>query len=288
MTTGKKIQMKPRLRSVRQEDRVSEHFDVMSSEWDETYQQDSLNAIVLQQRSSLALEWIDQLSLPPGSRTLDIGCGPGWASVALAERGHHVSTIDLSQAMIETTRRNAISAGKEALINVSVGDAQRLPFADGTFNVVMGLGLLSYLESPDQAIGEMARVTRPGGYVLLTSANPFSLPVFFDPRRNFLLQPLRIRMRDLLTATGFWRSKTPLVTARRHPASRVDRFLESAGLLKTRGATFGFGPFTILHRQLLSEDRGKRLHSRLQALADRTTPVIRNAGRWYVVLAQKT
>jgi ubiquinone/menaquinone biosynthesis C-methylase UbiE len=280
--------LKPRIRSVRQEDRVSEHFDVISSEWDETYQTDSLGAIVLQQRSSLALEWIDQLSLPEGSRTLDVGCGPGWASVALAERGHQVSSIDLSQAMIETTRRNAVSAGKEALIDVSVGDAQRLAFADGTFSVVMGLGLLSYLESPDQAISEMARVTRPGGYVLLTSANPFSVPVFFDPRRNFLLQPLRIRVRDLLTATGLWRLKTPLVTARRYSASRVDRFLENGGLLKTRGATFGFGPFTIWHRQFLSEDRGKRLHSTLQALANSNVPVIRNAGRWYVVLAQKT
>jgi ubiquinone/menaquinone biosynthesis C-methylase UbiE len=281
-------QLKLRLGPVRQEDRVSEHFDSMSSEWDETYQGGSLNAIVLQQRSSLALEWVDQLSLPKGSRALDIGCGPGWASVALAERGYRVSGIDLSQEMIQTTRRNAVSAGKNDLVNVSIGDAQRMAFADGTFSVVIALGLLSYLESPEEAIREFARVTCSGGYVLLTSANPFSLPVFFDPRRNFLLQPLRVRVRDQLTATGLWRPKSPVVTVRRYSAHRVDGFLQRAALEKIRGTSFGFGPFTVLHRQIFLEDAGKRLHSRLQALADRDTPVIRNAGRWYVVLAQKT
>jgi ubiquinone/menaquinone biosynthesis C-methylase UbiE len=279
--------LKLRLRPVRQEDRVTEHFDSISSEWDETYQSGDLNAMVFQQRSSLALDWIDQLSLPKGARALDMGSGPGWASVALAERGYRVSSMDLSQAMIETTRRNASSAGMEELVEVSIGDAQRMAFADGTFSVVIALGLLSYLELPEQAIREMARVTRSGGYVLLTSANPFSLPVFFDPRRNFILQPLRVRVRDQLTATGLWRSKAPVVTPRRYSAKRVNGFLQSAGLQKTRGATFGFGPFTVWHRQLVSEDKGKRLHSRLQALADRNTPVIRNSGRWYVVLAQK-
>jgi SAM-dependent methyltransferase len=282
-------QLKLRLRPVRQEDRVTwtEHFDSISDDWDETYQSGSLNALVFQQRSSLALDWIDQLSLPKGSRALDIGCGPGWASVALAERGYRVSSIDLAHAMIQTTRRNAVSAGKDDLVNVSIGDAQRMAFADGTFSIVIALGLLSYLELPEQGILEMARVTRPGGYVLFTSANPFSLPVFFDPRRNFLLQPLRVRVRDQLTATGLWRSKAPVVTPRRYSSNRVDGFLQSAGLQKKRGATFGFGPFTVWHRQLFSEDSGKRLHSRLQALADRNTPVLRNAGRWYVVLAQK-
>jgi ubiquinone/menaquinone biosynthesis C-methylase UbiE len=279
--------LKYRRWSARQEARVSEHFDTITSRWDEFYQSRSLNAIVFQQRSSVALEWIDRLSLTRGSEMLEIGCGPGWSSVALAERGYRVSSIDSSLAMIETTRRNAVSADKERLINVSVGDAHRLAFADGTFTVVIALGVLSYLDAPERAIGEMARVTRPGGYVVLTSANPFSLPVFFDPRRNFLLQPLRNRVRDQLTATGLWHLKTPLVTPKRYAANRVDRLLAGAGFQKRRGGTFGFGPFTIWNRQLLSEDRGKRLHSKLQAFADDNTPVIRNAGRFYIVLAQK-
>jgi ubiquinone/menaquinone biosynthesis C-methylase UbiE len=281
-------QLKLRPRLVRQEDRVSEHFDAVSSEWDDLYHGRSLRALVFQQRSSFVLKWIEQLSLPQGSRVLDIGCGPGWVSIVLAERGFRVSSIDSAQAMIETTRRNVHSSAKEELVNVSVGDAHRLAFSDETFSVVMALGVLSYLHPPQQALREMARVTRPGGYVILTSANPFSLPDFFDPRRNFLLQPLRIRVRDQLTATGLWQLKSPLVTAKRYSAARVNRLLEGAGFRKIRAGAFGFGPFTIWHRQLLSEDRGKRLHSRLQALADRNTVVIRNAGRWYIVLAQKT
>jgi ubiquinone/menaquinone biosynthesis C-methylase UbiE len=274
--------------STRQEDRVSEHFDTSSSEWDDLYHGHSLNAMVFQQRSSFALDWIDRLSLSQGSQILDLGCGAGWSSIALAERGYRVSSIDASQVMIDTTRRNAAAAGVNGLVDVSIGDAHSLAFADDTFSMVIALGLIAYLESPERAIAEMARVTRPGGYVLLTSANPFSLPVFFDPRRNFLLQPLRVRLRDQLTSTGLWHLKNPPVTPKRYAAGRVDRMLKDAGLQKRRGATFGFGPFTIWHRHLVSEERGKRLHSRLQALADRNTLVMRNAGRWYVVLAQKT
>jgi ubiquinone/menaquinone biosynthesis C-methylase UbiE len=275
-------------RSARKEHRVSEHFDAISSKWDEIYQDRSLNAVVLQQRSSLVLDWIDQLSLPKGSRILDVGCGPGWASIALAKRGYQVASIDLSYVMTETARRNAIAAGIDDLVTVSIGDAQAMAFADGTFSAVMALGLLSFVESPEWAIREMARVTRAGGYVALTSPNPLSLPVFFDPRRNFLLRPLRIRVRDQLTAAGLWRPNAPIVTPKRYSATRVDRFLRNAGLEKRTSASFGFGPFTVWHRHLLPEDEGKRLHSTLQALADRNAPVIRNLGRWYVVLAQKT
>jgi ubiquinone/menaquinone biosynthesis C-methylase UbiE len=280
-------QLKLRPRLVRQEDRVSEHFDAVSSDWDDLYHGRSLRALVFQERSSFVLKWIDELSLPQGSRLLDIGCGPGWVSIAFAERGFCVSSVDSAHAMIETTRRNVSASAKDELVNVSVGDAHRLAFDDETFSVVMALGLLSYLDSPEQAIREMARVTRPGGYVVLTSANPFSLPDFFDPRRNALLQPVRIRVRDQLTATGLWQLKGPLVTAKRYSAARVDRLLEGAGFRKIRGGAFGFGPFTVWHRHLISEERAKRLHSRLQALADRNTVVIRNAGRWYIVLAQK-
>jgi ubiquinone/menaquinone biosynthesis C-methylase UbiE len=279
--------MAPRRTASSQEQaRVNAHFDSKSLRWHQVYADRTLNARIYQQRSSVSLEWIDELPLSRGSSILEIGCGAGWSTVGLAQRGFLVHGVDSSEAMIELTRKNAAESGVAERVTTRVADAHSLDYEDGNFHLVIGLGVLSWLHSPERALCEMTRVIVPGGFLLVTAWNPVSLVHLLEPRRNFLLRPLRAALRQVRDSARPRANKTS-IAPKMYSASQVDSFLSRAGLEKVKSGTFGFGPITFLGRNLLPEALGVLLHRSLQAGADRGTPILRRAGRFYIVLARK-
>jgi ubiquinone/menaquinone biosynthesis C-methylase UbiE len=108
-------------------------------------------------------------SLRAGQRVLDVACGTGLstfdAAVTVGTKGS-VTGIDLSGAMVETAKRlaQARQATNTGFLRM---DAQRLEFADGTFDAALcALGLM-YVPDPLQSLREMRRVVRPGGEVTI-------------------------------------------------------------------------------------------------------------------------
>jgi len=102
-----------------------------------------------------------------GDRILDVGCGLGHEVRRLAEQvgpQGQVVGIDANSAMITEARRRA--TGLTLPITFEVGDAQHVAFADNTFDLCRTERVLRYLDRPEAAVGEMARLARPGGSVL--------------------------------------------------------------------------------------------------------------------------
>jgi SAM-dependent methyltransferase len=97
----------------------------------------------------------------PGMRALDVGCGPGALTAALAERlgEASVSAVDPSEPFAEACRRR--SPGAEVLI----ASAEALPFADQAFDATLSQLVVNFMHDPEAGVREMARVTRPGGIV---------------------------------------------------------------------------------------------------------------------------
>jgi SAM-dependent methyltransferase len=111
----------------------------------------------------------------PGSRIIDVACGPGTLSVLAAEAGHTVDAIDFSPQMIEklTPRIGALP------IKAQVADGQALPFADATFDA--GFSMFGLMFFPDRAKGfaELRRVLRPGAKAVVSSWPPLgNIPAF--------------------------------------------------------------------------------------------------------------
>ncbi len=104
-------------------------------------------------------------ALPPGSRVLDIGGGPGRYSLALAEAGHSVTLADISAASIAYAQEAAAQRGVG--ITTQVADARNLaPWRDEEFDAVLCLGPLYHLLDENDralAVAESLRVLRPGG-----------------------------------------------------------------------------------------------------------------------------
>lgn len=104
-------------------------------------------------------------------RVLDVGCGPGILGEALLERGHEFWGLDAAPEMAERCRKRI---GRRGGAHVLVGDALRLPFPDGFFDAVICLGVIGNLQVGRVALGELRRVTRPGGVLLVSLPNPVS------------------------------------------------------------------------------------------------------------------
>lgn len=119
--------------------------------------------------------WIRELEaqIPSGRKEeleiLDIGTGPGFFSILLAEKGYHVTAVDYTEAMLEEARKNAGAlAGNIQFYRM---DAQSLGFLDESFDVIVTRNLTWNLENPIQAYREWKRVLKPGGVLLNYDAN---------------------------------------------------------------------------------------------------------------------
>ena len=107
----------------------------------------------------------------PGERVLDLATGTGITAIAARERGANVTGVDLTPELLAVAQKKAQDAGFDD-IDFREGDAEALPFADATFDVV--LSTCGHMFAPDQpkVASELARVTRPGGRVIFLAWTP--------------------------------------------------------------------------------------------------------------------
>ena len=110
---------------------------------------------------------VASLAPQPGERWLDLACGAGDVAFLAAEAGAVVTGSDLAPALIETARRRAAEAGLE--LTLEVADCEALPYESESFDIVSSS--IGVIFAPDHAavVSELARVTRPGGRLGLTS-----------------------------------------------------------------------------------------------------------------------
>ena len=100
------------------------------------------------------------------SEVLDVGCGIGVGPAYIARtHGCRVVGIDCSPRMIEWARERARREGVEDLVDLQVADLRQLPFEADRFDIVVAESVLAFVADKAQAIRELVRVTRPGGYV---------------------------------------------------------------------------------------------------------------------------
>ena len=113
----------------------------------------------------------NRLKLLPTDRVLEIGCGPGFFSPAIARRltAGRLTIFDAQAPMLKMAARRLKKHGLSNFTSV-LGHAERLPFANGTFDVVFLITVLGEVHNHTAAIQEAARILRPGGRLSLSEA----------------------------------------------------------------------------------------------------------------------
>jgi SAM-dependent methyltransferase len=113
---------------------------------------------------------VEACGIVPGMRVLDVAAGTGNASIPAAERGAAVTASDLTPELLEAGRVRAESSGLE--LEWVEADAEQLPFADGSFDVVMSAIGAMFAPHHQDVADELVRVCRPGGTIGLMSWTP--------------------------------------------------------------------------------------------------------------------
>lgn len=146
-----------------------------------------------------------RLGLARHERVLDVGCGLGhWGLMLLPlfSESAFLEGIDQEPDWIDQATQRAVNLGVSERCRFAEGDAQRLPYGDASFDLVTCQTLLMHLADPDTAIGEMLRVLRPGGRLMV--AEPSNLAnQFSSDTANRALSPAQIaELANLLVATS--------------------------------------------------------------------------------------
>lgn len=108
-----------------------------------------------------------------GRRLLEVGCGIGTDLVRFARGGAHVTGVDLAQTAIDLAEKNFALHGVEAE-SLQVANAEALPFAADSFDVVYGHGVIQYTADPARLLAECHRVLKPGGEAIFMVYNRVS------------------------------------------------------------------------------------------------------------------
>lgn len=128
--------------------------------------------IIAKSLESAAEEFVERLALAPGARVLDVACGSGNAAIAAARAGARVTGADIATNLLEQARARAHSEGLS--IQFDEGDAEQLPYADQTFDVVVSMFGVMFAPRPEVAAAELVRVCRSGGRIALANWTPGS------------------------------------------------------------------------------------------------------------------
>lgn len=136
----------------------------------EKWRSTSLGDLTAEIENRLILELSGDLA---GRRLLDVGCGDGLMALAAQRAGARSVGLDPDPAMIAAARRRADDLDLEA--GFALGEAGRLPFQDESFDLVWAVTVLCFVADPRAALGEMARVLKPEGRLVLGDLGRWSL-----------------------------------------------------------------------------------------------------------------
>lgn len=212
---------------------------------------------------------VERVAVAAGERVLDVACGTGNAAIPAAAAGARVSGLDITPELFKAGRRRAAEAKVE--IEWVEGDAEELPFEDGSFDVVLSTFGCMFAPRHEVTAAEIARVLRPGGRLGIASWRPDgAIGEFFrtigahapPPPAGFQPPPLwgaPEHVERLFDGTP--------VELRFEPAAAHFRFESIDEAVEEYGSKFG--PIVVLRAAFEPEGRWPALRDDLAALFER-------------------
>jgi len=123
--------------------------------------------------------------IPAGAKVLEIGCGDGGGAAIFARRFapslYHGLDVDPAMVKVAANRRKGPDWDKRLFV---LGDAEKLPYADGAFDAVVNFGIIHHLPDWRRGLAEVARVLRPGGAFYFEEIYP---PLYANPLFRVML-----------------------------------------------------------------------------------------------------
>lgn len=233
-----------------------------AGKWNALYESDTerLDESNFRLRRDIAVAYVRSI-VSPESRVMDLGCGTGPVMSELRRHGVNVIGIDDSADMLEHARSRLRSQALDES-DLFQGDCRKTPYPSECFDVVVCLGVISYIENYDPVLDEIHRLLKPGGTALISFRNVFN-PTLSDP-----LALAKATLRTMLS---------PLFGPRVGEGFEIGRFLDHrvvTSKMDARGFRYvdffgiGFGPFRFAGRNIFSERQSIRISRWLARACD--------------------
>ena len=228
-----------------QMDEVRQRFSVQDSaqKWHEMYagETEKLDEYNFRRRRDLTVDYVLRV-VKPDARVLDLGCGAAPVLSELRRHGVDCVGIEYSLDMLGYARARLQAMSLDDA-NLLQGDCRRTPFPATSFDVVVCLGVISYVEDKESVLQEIRRILKPGGTLIISFRNKFN-PVLSDP-----IALSWTIVKKLLGRTTLERFTIGQFLDHRVVKAKIDahgfRFMQFTGI--------GFGPFCFWKRRLFSE-----------------------------------
>ena len=238
--------------------------------------------------------------LPPRGRVLDVGCGGALVADRIADLDARYVGVDIpAKALAAAADR---PAGEALATAFGRATAEQLPFADGTFDVVVLSEVIEHLLRPELAVWEISRVLRPGGVLVMTTNNASEVPERSPLTHLFpWLEKALGATRPGLISLRPWVWPQPIDPALTRPGSppvylahthhiygETRALFRAAGLDAVDWSTFEFPPPQSATSAVLERwgEGGRRVVDAIEAVATRT-PLLRRLGCHLMVVARK-
>jgi len=231
---------------------------------------------------------------------LDAGCGAGIVTCEVAKRGHQVIGIDYSYDMIEKANSICNTDGNLG-VKFSQVDVESLPFKDSSFDTIVCLGVITYLESVEKTLREFSRILRPGGVLILSSLNKAHLAMYLDIpirvgdvldismkfARKILKKILGTRIASRIAT---WRKRPEIKNAppvyRRYFTPKLKTLLELQGFSVLEYTTVPLGLLTFFGRTIPPQKINMKMTMFLERFSN--VPLIGPLGGMCIFRVRKT
>lgn len=165
----------------------------------------------LERRLELFRGILGSLHLPAQARVLELGCGAGTYVRYLCQLGHRAIGVDYAvPSLVRAVARDPGHSGKYV-----AADGYELPFREGSFDLVLCIGVLQALGEPERFLREVARALKPGGLLVVEALNAAALPAVMRRLREIAARrPARLRFYRVGRVEG-WLRRSGLAPRRR-------------------------------------------------------------------------
>lgn len=263
-------------------------FDSIPDYWDEIYTENTFFGYHYQRRRELIAALLCSTGPKPGQVILDVGCGAGGYFPVYLDAGLEIKGVDVSDSMSEKVRNIFSKEVAEGKVSAETGDIENLGFEDNKFDYAVSAGVFMYLPDMKQALAEMHRVVKVGGYAILNIDNHRTIASMLDIPTllyNVLLKisgkfGKRNTDKSCKSESG---EPTPLTKS--YSPAALRQMVTDMGLEIVDEAGHGFGPVRLFGKRIFPEKMDLALYKMTESLYK--NKYIGRTGFTYTLLVKK-
>lgn len=225
--------------------------DDSSEKWDKMYSENTeyLDEEIFRQRRNFTISYV-QANFSKDAVLCDIGCGAGPITAELLKQGYNIVGLDYSVDMLANAKKRIRNndLNENILIN---GDCESLPFSDNTFDGVICLGVISYVELYENIIKEIQRILKPEATSIITYRSEYNL-IMNNPVTLCIVMAkklLRIKIHKEYVIGRYMNPKA------------VEKTIRSSNLDVIDFKGIGFGPYYLNNKKLFNEKTSIKINS---------------------------